>query len=79
MSKASEDLPEPERPVMTMNLFRGISRFMFLRLWTRAFFIIILFDLRFIEISLIRRIWLISQISSLGVIFRFLGLCLIRD
>src|SRR5215204_2893112 len=36
VSKASEDLPEPERPVMTTSLSRGMSTSMFLRLWTRA-------------------------------------------
>ena len=30
------DFPEPERPVMTTSLRRGISRSTFLRLWTRA-------------------------------------------
>src|SRR5579862_2723115 len=36
VSKASEDLPEPERPVMTTRRSRGISRLMFLRLCSRA-------------------------------------------
>src|SRR6266851_2085044 len=36
VSKASEDLPEPERPVMTVREFRGISTLMFLRLCWRA-------------------------------------------
>src|ERR1017187_57139 len=36
VSKARLDLPEPERPVTTMSLSRGISTDMFLRLWTRA-------------------------------------------
>ncbi len=36
VSKARLDLPEPESPVTTINLFRGISREMFLRLCTRA-------------------------------------------
>src|SRR5579872_3075179 len=36
VSKANEDLPEPDRPVMTVRVFRGISRLMFLRLCCRA-------------------------------------------
>src|SRR6266545_4582112 len=36
VSKASEDLPEPERPVNTTSLSRGISRSTFLRLCSRA-------------------------------------------
>src|SRR6266516_4833721 len=36
VSKARLDLPEPERPVTTMRLSRGISSEMFLRLCTRA-------------------------------------------
>src|ERR1051325_7029895 len=36
VSKASEDFPEPERPVNTTSLSRGISTSMFLRLCSRA-------------------------------------------
>src|ERR1700736_2810408 len=36
VSKASEDFPEPLRPVMTVKLLRGISTSMFLRLCWRA-------------------------------------------
>src|SRR6266436_6690626 len=36
VSKASEDLPEPETPVKTTNLFRGTTTSMFLRLCSRA-------------------------------------------
>src|ERR1039458_409123 len=36
VSKASEDLPEPETPVTTVRELWGISKSMFLRLWTRA-------------------------------------------
>src|SRR6266699_1206736 len=36
VSKARLDLPEPDRPVTTMSLSRGISTEMFLRLCTRA-------------------------------------------
>src|SRR4030065_212381 len=36
VSKASEDLPEPETPVMTTSLSRGITTSMFLRLCSRA-------------------------------------------
>jgi len=35
-SNASDDLPEPESPVITTNLSRGISRFTFFKLWVRA-------------------------------------------
>jgi hypothetical protein len=36
VSKAKEDLPEPESPVMTTSLFLGMSMFKFFKLWTRA-------------------------------------------
>src|SRR3990172_8421955 len=36
VSKASDDLPDPETPVITVSVFRGISRLMFLRLCSRA-------------------------------------------
>src|ERR1700716_4111097 len=36
VSKASEDLPEPDKPVNTTSLSRGISRSTFLRLCSRA-------------------------------------------
>src|SRR5262244_3561432 len=36
VSNARLDLPEPESPVTTIRLSRGISSEMFLRLWTRA-------------------------------------------
>src|SRR5436190_20151431 len=36
VSKASEDFPEPDSPVMTTSRSRGRSTSMFLRLWTRA-------------------------------------------
>src|SRR5882724_7947320 len=36
VSKARLDLPEPERPVTTMSLSRGISTDMFFKLCTRA-------------------------------------------
>src|SRR5581483_11599684 len=42
VSNASEDLPEPDRPVMTMSLLRGSSTSMFLRLCSRAPFTTIL-------------------------------------
>jgi hypothetical protein len=36
VSKASDDLPEPLNPVITVNVLRGISTSMFLRLCWRA-------------------------------------------
>src|SRR6478735_12538534 len=36
VSKASDDLPEPDSPVKTMSWLRGRSTSTFLRLWTRA-------------------------------------------
>src|ERR1041384_2456220 len=36
VSNASDDLPEPESPVMTVSRFRGIATEMFLRLCSRA-------------------------------------------
>src|SRR4051812_31670117 len=43
VSKASDDLPEPDRPVTTTSLSRGISTSMFLRLCSRAPLTTILF------------------------------------
>lgn len=39
VSNASDDFPEPDNPVMTTSLLRGISPSTFLRLFTRAPFI----------------------------------------
>src|SRR4249919_252749 len=36
VSKASELLPEPDSPVITISRLRGRSRSMFFRLWVRA-------------------------------------------
>src|SRR3989338_8810989 len=36
VSKASDDFPEPESPVITVSLFRGIDTLTFLRLCMRA-------------------------------------------
>src|SRR3990167_3860432 len=36
VSKARLDLPEPDKPVMTVKVLRGISKFMSLRLCSRA-------------------------------------------
>src|SRR5688572_26036541 len=36
VSKASDDLPDPDTPVMTTNLLRGTTTSMFLRLCSRA-------------------------------------------
>src|SRR5688572_4270181 len=36
VSKASEDLPDPDSPVITTRRSRGMSTSIFLRLWTRA-------------------------------------------
>src|SRR5688500_12469568 len=36
VSNASDDLPEPDRPVTTTSRSRGRSTSMFFRLWTRA-------------------------------------------
>src|SRR5512144_1647416 len=36
VSKASEDFPDPDRPVITTSWWRGISTVMFLRLCSRA-------------------------------------------
>src|SRR2546430_1394556 len=36
VSKASDDFPEPDTPVMTTNLLRGTTTSMFLRLCSRA-------------------------------------------
>src|SRR5262249_12193770 len=36
VSNARLDLPDPDKPVMTIRRSRGISSEMFLRLWTRA-------------------------------------------
>ena len=36
VSKANDDFPEPERPVITINLFLGINKLMFFKLFTLA-------------------------------------------
>src|ERR1700721_506746 len=36
VSNASDDLPEPDTPVTTVNVLCGTSKSTFLRLWTRA-------------------------------------------
>ena|SRR3989339_2424 len=36
VSKAKEDLPEPDKPVITTSLFLGISKLTFFKLLTRA-------------------------------------------
>src|SRR5574340_797540 len=36
VSNTSDDLPEPETPVTTVRVLCGMSKSMFLRLWTRA-------------------------------------------
>src|SRR5580692_3260377 len=43
VSNASDDLPDPDRPVITTSLSRGISTSMFLRLCSRAPLITIFF------------------------------------
>lgn len=43
MSKARDDLPEPEMPVMTVKRFLGMDTSMFLRLCSRAPLIVMLF------------------------------------
>src|SRR5579859_788513 len=54
VSKASDDLPEPERPVKTTSLSRGIDRVTFLRLCSRAPRIVI---------------WSVGAIGTLGYSF----------
>src|SRR5713226_6789971 len=73
VSKASDDLPEPDRPVNTTSLSRGISRSTFLRLCSRAPRIVIA---RMAEPALLWRFALItSSISanSRGVVRAALG------
>ncbi len=36
VSKASDDFPDPDTPVTTVNWLWGMESEMFLRLWTRA-------------------------------------------
>src|SRR5271163_4214674 len=57
VSKASEDLPEPDRPVNTTSLSRGISRSTFLRLCSRA-------PRMFIERSEPALFWRLALITS---------------
>ena len=44
VSNAKDDFPEPDKPVITTNLFLGIEILIFFKLCCRAPFIIILFD-----------------------------------
>src|SRR6185437_14802853 len=80
VSKASEDLPEPDRPVNTTSLSRGISTSMFFRLCSRAPRMVIA---RWLLAGCWRRAFRISSITdSLGnsgawdahLDFRFAGL-----
>src|ERR1700756_5067381 len=72
VSKASEDLPEPERPVNTTSLSRGISTSMFLRLCSRAPRMVIARKLdadcwrRAFRISSITILWAILSLEDLG-------------
>ena len=66
VSKANEDLPEPERPVKTINLSRGIFRSIFFKLFWLAPLITIsscsiIFD-TFVDILLIA---VIESLTSL--------------
>ncbi len=36
MSNASDDLPDPDKPVITVNLSRGMVKLIFFRLWVLA-------------------------------------------
>jgi len=36
VSKAKEDFPDPDTPVITVNLFLGMDTLMFFKLWTLA-------------------------------------------
>jgi hypothetical protein len=36
VSKASDDFPDPDKPVITISLFRGRLREIFFRLWVLA-------------------------------------------
>src|SRR5215471_20995143 len=77
VSNARLDLPEPDKPVTTMSLSRGISSEMFLRLCTRApctAIVVRAGDLGFIRVlELIRRFSWINEgqllhfdVASLG-------------
>ena len=54
VSKANDDFPDPESPVITIILFLGISRLTFLRLCVRAPFIKIL-SIRF-KLSVMKKL-----------------------
>src|SRR5579859_4166421 len=72
VSKASEDLPEPDRPVNTTSLSRGISTSMFLRLCSRAPRMVMA---RRLEADGWRRAFRISSIDNpLTIHWRFLGI-----
>src|SRR6185437_9299242 len=62
VSKAREDLPEPESPVNTTSLSRGISTSIFLRLCSRAPRMVIA---RRLEADCWRRAFRISSITVL--------------
>src|SRR6202012_4690255 len=62
VSKASEDLPEPDSPVNTTSLSRGISTSMFLRSCSRAPRMVIA---RWLEADCWRRAFRISSITFL--------------
>jgi hypothetical protein len=51
VSKAKDDFPEPDKPVITTSLFLGISTSIFLRLCTRAPKTSILSSILFFELQ----------------------------
>src|SRR5690554_7590940 len=76
VSKAKEDFPEPLKPVKTINLFLGISKLIFLRLFSLAPLIIILsFDILFPPQFVITSS--LAQLSCLLILLLFQNLVLL--
>src|SRR5262249_12069009 len=63
VSKASDDLPEPLRPVITVKVLRGISTEMFFRLCWRAPRTVILL----IAMNLGPYPWLVTSLAGAGL------------
>lgn len=61
VSKASDDLPDPLRPVITDILFLGISTSTFLRLFCLAPFILMKFKVERVYLKKIKQITVVSK------------------
>src|SRR6185295_11413689 len=66
VSNARLDLPEPESPVTTISLSRGISSEMFFRLWTRA-------PCTAMVVRALEAIWRFPQVEESQLLHRYVA------